>query len=495
MTASEKVLDTTGIDFVNVHHYGAVAHLRTILKYMDRRFEGKSFSLGEFGSRTAHTARTSGDWGDPAEESVRHYLAVGHYALGMGASFIANWSWKDFRDSVFPWGINHADLTPKPVMEAYRNMMLLFRPVRLRYEEPKLYLILPDSLRLGADNKGIHEALRRSIDYLIMANVPFGVITEDSLDRLPYSAEALIWPLAYCPADAVFEHVTRFVDRGGHLLISGDPRFDESRHPFRLQRLKALGFADDATAPLPPSKDMPLPENIPFIISANRRVCRVPLALELRDNDGQYTPGIYRRFIDEISGVSRIKVVPDDGSVSVFDVAVQEGRMLVALNMADKHQDVSISAHNGYPAVNAGIDAGRTLTLMWNKQGAVTVVAAQGSLSVDGKPILPNNGDCAFLSLDNRDLRSSDQIMALPFGVGRFALQRVEGAGKLEGEKGEFSKGHWVVLEKQLLKGDGSVVSGEIDAATAYDIRLLATPENQVKARESAQRLLLFQGL
>ena len=100
-------------DFANVHHYGALTDMRAIIKMLDRRFDGKSITLGEFGSAIAHRARTSGRWGDTEKESVNHYLSVGHCCLGMGVSFMGNWSWKDFQDCVFPWGINHADLTPK----------------------------------------------------------------------------------------------------------------------------------------------------------------------------------------------------------------------------------------------------------------------------------------------------------------------------------------------------------------------------------------------
>jgi hypothetical protein len=161
--------------------------------------------------------------------------------------------------------------------------------------------------------------------------------------------------------------------------------------------------------------------------------------------------------------------------------------------MAEKHQDALIPAHGGFPEVSAGIEAGRTLTLMWNKAGDVTVAAAQGSLIVNGETLLPGNGDCAFVALDGRDLRISEQILALPFGAGRFALQRADGAGSLAGESGEFRKGCWTVLEKQSLNKTGSVLTGKIDAATAYDMRLLTTSEKIPDARENAQRLLRFQ--
>lgn len=495
LTASEKVLDTAGVDFINVHHYGAVDNLRGVLKLIDRRFEGKSFSLGEFGSKVAHSARTNGSWGDPAEASVCHYLAVGHYALGMGASFTANWSWKDFRDSVFPWGVNHADLTPKPVLEAYRNMMLLFRTAEPRYEPPRLFLVLPDSFRFGAETARIHEALRRSADWLLAANVAFGVINEESLDRLPAEAQALVWPMAVCPSDAAFERVAQFVAKGGRLLLSGDPRFDDSRTPTRRARLSMLGIEPEAKEPEPPFLHKVLPPEVPFVVLQNRRVCWSPLPVELLDAAGTAGPGLYRRFLDEVSGVARIKASVDDGSVLIFDVALRNGRALTAVNMAATARQVDIPAHAGYPAIRASLAAGRTLYVMLDPEGRVTAAAAQGGLTVDGADVLAGDGDCAFLALDAKDLRQSEQVVALPFGPGRFALSRAKDAARLTGEVGEFRAGAWVVLEQQALVSEGTALCGSADAATAYDLRLLTSADRIGAARDNVGRLLRIRPL
>lgn len=495
LTASEKVLDTAGVDFVNIHHYGAVDHLRSVLKHIDRRFENKSFSLGEFGSKIAHSARNQGAWGDPAEESVRHYLAVGHYALGMGASFVANWSWKDFRDSVFPWGVNHADLTPKPVLEAYRNMMLLFRTAEPRYEAPRLWLVLPDSFRFGAESARIHEGLRRATDWLLCANVPFGVINEESLDRLPADAQALVWPLAVCPGDAAFDRVASFVARGGRLLLTGDPRFDENRKPTRLDRLQRLGFAPVAEAPVPPFAQKGLVPDAAFNVASNGVVVWLPSPLELLDETGDTGRAQVKRFVDACSGVSRIRASVDDGSLLVFDVALRNGRALAAVNMAESSRQVTIPAHGGYPEVRAGLAAGRTLYVMLDPQGRVLAAAAQEGLAVDGQPVLTGKGDFAYLSLTAEDLRRTANVAVLPFGAGTFGLVREPDAPALAGEVGEFRAGRWTVLEKQPLATERGSVSGVADAVTAYDLRLLSAPETTGSARENLERLLRVQPL
>ena len=490
LNASEKALDTAGVDFLNVHHYGEVSHLRGVLKLIDRRFEGKSFSLGEFGSKIAHSARNRGEWGDPAEASAAHFLAVGHYALGMGASFIANWSWKDFRDSVFPWGVNHADLTPKPVLEAYRNMMLLFRTAEPRCEPPHIYLVLPDSFRLGAESGRIHDALRRSADWLLCANGAFGVINEESLGRLPAGARALVWPMAVCPSDEAFGRVARFVEAGGSLLLTGDPRFDESRKPARPERLAALGLTPVPEAPEAPFARKALPPDAAFRLSQNGRVAWVPAPLELLDTADEAGPALYRRFLDAVAGVPRIRTSAAEGRVLVFDVALRNGRARTAVNASDVRQAVEIPGSAGFPSVSAELGAGRTLYVQLDAEGQVVAAEAQGVLEVDGAPVLGALSDCAFLALDGQDLRWSEQVLALPFGAGGFALARLPGSAALTGEVGEFRAGQWTALEPQRLEAGAARVRGPVDAATAYDLRLLAAADKRAAAREGAEALL-----
>jgi hypothetical protein len=489
LTASEKALDTGGVDFVNVHHYGSVDNLRGVLKLIDRRFEGKSFSLGEFGSKVAHTARNNGAWGAPDEDSVRHYLAVGHYALGMGASFVANWSWKDFRDSVFPWGVNHADLTPKPVLEAYRSMMLLFRTAAPRYEPPSLYLVFPDSFRFGAETARIHEGLRRAADWLLCANVPFGVLNEESLNRLPVSAKALVWPLAVCPSDATFESVAQFVEKGGRLLLTGDPRFDEDRKPTRLGRLERLGLAPVAAAPEPPfaqKSTAGLARRLS--LSQSGRVMWLPEPVELFGESAGVTD--YRRFLDQVSGVSRLNVCGDTGLALAFDVPLHNGCAVAAINTTPSQVKITIAKHAGYPEICGLADGGRTLYVQFDAAGQVVAAASSRGLSVDGKEILLAEGDWALLSLDGRDLRESSQILAMPFGSGRFGLTRRAGAPALVSEVGEFRAGKWTALETQKLEASAGAVHGTADSATAYDPRLLAVAGQLPAARENMERLL-----
>jgi hypothetical protein len=215
---ADKVLGAEHTTFSNMHWYGPVSEFPRQFKLIDRRFDGKSFSLGEFGAQEAHDARVRGETGSRDAESIARFLATGHYAWGLGASFVANWDWKDFNDCVFPWGLNYAqDLVSKKTLLAFRNVSLFFHLFQPRYEDPGLYLLIPDNHRLGANFNEAHAAILNSIRLLIQCHVNFNVINEYDLDRLPKTAKAIVYPVPYCPSDETFNRLLTFVKSDGAL--------------------------------------------------------------------------------------------------------------------------------------------------------------------------------------------------------------------------------------------------------------------------------------
>ena len=474
--ASDKHLGTQAQDFANVHHYGELSNLRAVLKLMDRRWSGRSFSLGEFGSRIAHQARNIGAWGDPAEASIRHFLGVGHSVLGMGGSFLAAWSWKDFQDCVFPWGINHADLTAKPVLEAYRNMMLTFRTLQPVYEPPRTYLVVPDGFRFGDSTAAIHEAIRRSADALLRCNVPFSVISEWTLDELPAEATTLVWPLCYGAKDETFERIAAWVGRGGRLLLTGDPRFGYARQPDRLDRLARLGLAT-ALPPLPPDAPSSADASTP-LLSGDGHVLWLPEPIELRDHGGQRLRELYRRFLDEVAQTPRLRTLPDDGELLLFRQRTVDGMALVAVNASAEARRVEVPASGTLPSVTLEVASGRTAFVQFSGQ-RVVALNCQGELRVDGAAVCTGNRDVAVLSLDGRDVRDSRMRLLAPYALG--AAHGIASGAGLRREAGEFRNGRWTVLTAQPQ---------DDDAALALDLRLEATAELLPEARQRLEALL-----
>ena len=472
LDAAEKQLSTDGIDFSNVHHYGDAGHLRSVVKLTDRRFEGRGISLGEFGSRIAHDARARGQTDDPAELSIRHFLHVNHYLYGMGGAFSGVWDWKEFQDCVFPWGMIFADGTPKDVLPAYRNMALMFGAAGAIVNESQVYLVLPDSFRLGGDSGRIHEALRRSVDALLCLGVPFNVINEEGLAGRPGNVKALVWPMAVCPSDGTFSSVVQFVRNGGRLLLTGDVRFDEDRRPTREARLAELGLR----ATFPPLD--PFMEQVP----SNAVPCQAgnvtwsPVAPEL-GNDEESIRALYRRFLDEVAKVPRLKSpLAVEGGVIRFGSKLENGGTSeIAVNAMDKavtFGDVTLAPQATYWRWRDG-----------SSTRACSLAGSAPGLRVEGAP-------CGLLSLDGRDLSVSRRILVLPYGACRIKLVRTLSAPVLQGERGEFRDLRWNRLESVTPTCSEGSLTLEVPADTPCDLLLLHADGEGAAAISEVTQLL-----
>ena len=374
---ADRLLGARHVDFNNMHFHSAVPDFAAEMKINDRRFEGKSFSLGEFGARESHDARTHGHDGTMPEESIARFLTMIHESFGMGASFALNWDWKDFDGCVFPWGLNHAcDLADKRLLPAYRNISLFLERLRPRYRDPGVYLLVPDSHRLGAEGQRVHAAVRAAISGLFSTHTDFNVINEFDLDRLPAECRTIVWPVPYCPTDEAFAKVVEFVRGGGRLYISGDLAYLPDRERTRTARFAELGLID-------PGEHTPL-EKIPTdraidvqtAALAAGKVFYVPSPIEL---DGGPIVETLREFLD-FAGEERIKVDPDDPDVYVFHVPLADGAATVLSNRAQTGKTIQLADGQ------LTIAAKSTGLLAVDRQGQVTSVECTGRSTSNGTP-------------------------------------------------------------------------------------------------------------
>ena len=180
-----------GLDLCNFGYFdkpGAdLARFPAICKYNDQRARGKSVGPGEYGVKT-HPA-----WGDgqdygyhitrTPEQAASLFLAIAHYSLGLGASRIHNWCWKDSAHRVFPWGMVYpCDEVPKDIAYVHRNQSLLFRHFAPVYREPNVYVLTADNHRLGGGKWQVIEGILKSIDLALATHVDnLGTLNEDGL--------------------------------------------------------------------------------------------------------------------------------------------------------------------------------------------------------------------------------------------------------------------------------------------------------------------------
>ena len=476
---ADKLLGARHVDFNNMHFHSAVPDFAAKMKLIDRRFDGKSFSLGEFGARESHDARTQGHDGTMPDESISRFLTMTHESFGMGASFALNWDWKDFDGCVFPWGLNHAcDLADKRLLPAFRNLSLFLERLSPRYRDPGVYLLVPDSHRLGAGGNRVHAAIRATISGLFSNHVDFNVINEFDLDRLPAECRTMVWPVPYCPTDEAFARVVKFVEGGGRLYVSGDVAYSPNRERTRTDRFAKLRLTDPGEhEPLveipegrssgavgrPPHNRDGRSNEIQRAAAGSGKVFYVPRPIELESGPIVET---LRAFL-EFAGEKRIQVEPDDPDVYVFNVPLKDGTATVLSNRNETRRTIRLADGE------LTIDANYTGLIAVDGRGQVTSVQCSGKSAFAGSPITSGDAHVMLTSLDGQDIRRSTHLMLLPITPGTLTVHTQAQWKEPTLDIGQYAGSEWETLKTMPLELQSGTITIEMDDDMARSILVL----------------------
>jgi hypothetical protein len=471
MPPADKILGVQHTDFSNMHYYGSTDRFPMELKIIDRRFEGKGFSMGECGAQEAHDARVQGRFDVPVEASVRRFSSYVHYGPAMGAAFIANWDWKEFDESVFPWGLYQRNQpVTKPWLHTWEQGALLLSLVEPKYESPEVFVCAPDSNRIGPKFSELNGALLRSVELLLDQRVNFGMVNEENLADLPASAKALFWPVAYCPADETFDRLLAWVRAGGTLYVSGDVQFDRTRKPTRADRREQLGLPPaEPVGPFETPQDAWSQPPVEATVGQGR-VVYVSYPLEVR---GQASDaGLYRHVLD-LADVQRIRVEPEDAAVRALSFPTQEGGRVVMLHRTDADPHGLKVTVTG-TGVTVELEAGGFAFVITNAQDKAIAAESQGSIRIEGEAIATcDQGHYGIVAMDGRALADSRQLLILPHRNGVVHVK--SGAmkdpqsfiGTPMGDRGQRQRFRDRVLFTGLAPGRIAVIApqGEVDQA------------------------------
>lgn len=470
--AADKWLPSARLDFHDTHYHGPVDGLAPVLKLTDHRWRGQSLSLGEFGAWDAHQARAAGRYAEESLSARLHFLAATHLTFGFGGCLAASWDLEDLEDCIFPWGLSSAnDEVPRDWLFTYRNAALLFSFLEPRVELPALWLVLPDSHRLGADGRRVDAALERAARYLLACHADFGVIPESFLDALPPAARCLFWPVPWCPDDATFGAVERFVRRGGTLYLSGEVGYDENRRPTRTGRYARLGLepvepaAPFATGPLRPSR----------LVDARVERGRVFFAPRPPEAASDEARGVelYRRVVSA-SGVVRHALDPPDPRTIVASVPLAGGGRAAVLWRGEPAEEPRrYSMRVGGSDVSLELRGRRTGLVELDRDGRVVAIEGSGELRSGDTPIARASAHAILRSLDGGPLARAKCILVLPTGAGR--LEFPVSSGLTTAVAGEFRRGEWVVLERWATRRVGEQLRIDIDEDRATTVIVVAS--------------------
>ena len=431
---------------------------------------------------------------------VDWFLQAGHYALGMGASFIANWDWKDMPDCIFPWGINHpCDVVPKDILLAYRNQSMFFRVIEPKYEEPELYFLVPDGHRLGGQAKRVTEAILNGIDLLLGCHVDFGVINEYSLHRLPESAKAIIYPIPFCPSDETYHLVRDFVQNGGVLYLSGDISYDDYRNRTRQDRLEELCGVRYRAESYPnitgSHRSRPCIRVAPTMAEVlSRSEDGWPLIMTNSFGKGQVfyctdpiefhasSPDIYREFLNS-AGVDRISLEPDDPSIRVFRLPTATGETVYVLfNESEEKKQVALNV--GDKLITLSIGAGKPGLIKLLPSGEISALESQGKVTIGSEMLMDTDAHVMIASLDGQGIDRAASLMVLPIEPGYLKIStKVDRKSPVVGV-GEIRGGKWQCLDKIKAELSDGYLSLHISLLQSLNILLIADADGLDKLAE-----------
>jgi hypothetical protein len=442
-----------------MHFYGDIHGLAGQFRQTDRRLVGKGLSLGEFGAQTAHDHRTHGRTGTQDEASIRRFLLTTHTAFGVGGAFACNWDWKDMFGAVFPWGANHQDGVPKPIMAAFRNMSLLLGAVEPVWQPPRIWMVLPNSYRVGPDYNRIHRDLDSAVHALMRCRVDFAVIDEHHLAETGRSPDILIWPLAYACSDEAFAWMEEHLHQGMNVLLTGDPSFGPDRTRSRSERLErlALDTPRDHDPLARPESEL----TADWSDVGQGRVALVPGPLERGPEDD--VRAVYAGFLRG-TGADVLPVHGGNDSLRVCSVRTADnGRVHLLLPSDEQQQTVSFGE-----GLECRLDKGLPGLIAIDSQGACVMLEQDTGTA----------GYAGIVSLDGLDVRHSQALLAVPFRPGPVVLpseacREIDKALVLD-----FGPDYVKVL------GEQPVSDGETEVSGALDVLVVATDA----AREPALR-------
>ncbi len=238
----DKALGPKGLSFSCFHFYGKLSDFAVAAMWADRRLAGQGLTVGEFGAQEAHNARTRGETGAFAAESVNRYMYTNLVTFGLGGAMACSWDMREMPETVFPWGMAHRDGRPKMVLRAYRALSLLLRPVRPRPPEPGIVMLLPDGNRIGSGKARIDQAIADTIRVFLHLNVPFSLATEEDILAGNVTKAVRLWPLPHVSTAEAAETVYRELNEGAARMFG--PLTDTMRRAVPTEAGRAVVVAN-----------------------------------------------------------------------------------------------------------------------------------------------------------------------------------------------------------------------------------------------------------
>lgn len=480
----DQLAATEHFDLCDNHFYHCWHQLPSLIKGCDLRPLGKASVFGEYGVMT-HPAGYGGYYYAP-EDQVKHFLMVGHELAGCGGAMGLNWIYRDSMNAIFPWGLRFpGDLIEKDVLRAHRQSARFFSRLPLDAKMPPVVVCAADNNRLGGQGGRADEAYHRVIQVLVDNHVDFTVIRESKLDNLPAGTRALFFPVPYCISDQTFAQLRGFVEKGGALYISGDVCYSPERVYLgddRLRELAGVRFVSE-----PSADDIWACRKVESV--GAQMIDQVLAVNQLGKGTVVYSAasietepfclanlamvwGIYERLLDS-AGVSPNRIQPNLPSIHCYRQPLTDGGsayMLINQDGAASHR-VTVDTEAG--RVELPLESMRTGVVAVDAAGRIRALEAQGSVTLNAKPLVDAKGHFFLTTLDGNDVAKSKAMMLLPIGAGSVRVRTTAAWDAPLVKVGQPDYDTWQELEEFGPASSGGVISFSWDEVQAPGVFVL----------------------
>jgi hypothetical protein len=493
-------------------------------KLLDQRVRGKGLNIGEFGVKT-HPA-----WQACPEEYIAarseqyeqaFFLAIAHYGFALGASKIQNWCWKYPSDLPFEWGINYPnELVARDVRAVYRNTGFLFRQLSPKFEQSDVLVLIAGDNRKGGQGRPVLDGIMNGIRLLLDERICYGALSDEYLESIPAEVKTIFYPLSYCPSDAIVERLTRFVDEGGQLYLSGDISYDAQRKRTRTQRLKDLcgvefvserypGIAGQRSSLKTQPKDKAWPEYLaaPGVVlrlvgaaSLLDTVDGNPLVTEFQRGKGKviysadpielhgdpryqpYAHAFYQALAARLH-LDGAKVLPTDAPVHRFRVPSQDERTIDVLVHYGKERALSVTLPMA-DGVDVKLSLGTKLSgVVVSLPGkGVQIVESSGDVMVGDKLLLKSDLHLIAIAADGEPLSTAKRMVLLPMGQGSIQIPEAKRWQRPVVLVGEIAGAHWRQGESFTPELHDGVLDISVKDGRALSMLVICESDEQKEA-------------
>jgi len=486
----DPVIASLDLDFTDRHYYGKPAPFSAELKDLDLRGLGKPFILGEFGAKNHPTFKAADPWGmgDDDESYDQRFSYQAHHAFGLGAACLSCWHWRDPMEGVFPCGLAHQTGVLRPTAQLYRAMALTFGALKPASVTPAVYVVIPDAGRQSGAREAVIRAFHKSADLLVACRAGFGLLPDGALDRLPREAKALIYPVPFDPSDAALAHLSRFVEAGGSLYVSGDLSYDAQRHPTRRDRLprlcgvEALGEPRAKPLELPPALNdacaarpfltvrttgaevLAAAAGTPVLTRYRLGKGQVwfnadPVELDVAPTNGAAT---YLAFLKS-AGIEGLPAEADAPGLHVFRVPGEESDAWIASRTNGE------SWNGNLGGFEVALPQGGECVLIVGHDGALRAAGCAGAVRKGGRELLSGTARFFAVAQDGGSLAEAKNLLVLPLGAGDVRIARTA-ATRMTAEAGEVQNGRWRRLVPVPVSRSGETLRLSVPAAYERDM-------------------------